>query len=170
MAYPARDPADAPRLDGVHVLVVDDAPIVLEAVTEILRSVGATVTAVPSAGVALTALRSERPDVLLSDISMPGKDGYWLIDQVRALPAERGGVTPAIALTAEAGSEHRERALRARFQWSRHPGSRSAECSLLKAAPRLAAPPGPAAIASAILGLLWENIRDRRRTSQVHVP
>jgi CheY-like chemotaxis protein len=116
MAYPARDPADAPRLDGVHVLVVDDAPIVLEAVTEILRSVGATVTAVPSAGVALTALRSERPDVLLSDISMPGKDGYWLIDQVRALPAERGGVTPAIALTAEAGSEHRERALRARFQ------------------------------------------------------
>jgi hypothetical protein len=40
----------------------------------------------------------------------------------------------------------------------------------LKAAPRLAAPPGPAAIASAILGLLWENIRDRRRTSQVHVP
>ena len=50
-------------------------------------------TAVRSAEAALTALQSERPDVLLSDISMPGRDGYWLIDQVRALPAEQGGAT-----------------------------------------------------------------------------
>jgi CheY-like chemotaxis protein len=116
LANLAREFADEPRLDGVRVLVVDDARVVLEVVTEILQLVGATVTAVRSAEAALTALQSERPDVLLSDISMPGKDGYWLIDQVRALPAERGGATPAIALTAETALEHSTRALRAGFQ------------------------------------------------------
>jgi CheY-like chemotaxis protein len=116
MAYPARPSTGKSRLDGVRVLVVDDEALVLDVVTEILESFGATVTAVPTAELALTALQSERPDVLLSDISMPGKDGYWLIDQVRALPAERGGVTPAIAFTAEIGSEHCARALRAGFQ------------------------------------------------------
>lgn len=117
MTYLAREPADEPRLDGVRVLVVDDAPIVLEVVTEILQWVGATVTAVRSAEAALTALQSERPDVLLSDISMPGRDGYWLIDQVRALPAEQGGATPAVALTAQTGFEHTARLLRAGFQF-----------------------------------------------------
>jgi CheY-like chemotaxis protein len=61
---------------GVRVLVVDDAQVVLEVVTEILQLVGASVTAVRSAEAALTALQSERPDVLLSDISMGGRDGY----------------------------------------------------------------------------------------------
>jgi CheY-like chemotaxis protein len=99
------------------VLVVDDAPYVLEAVTEILQRDGATVTAVGSADQALEVLQAERPDVLLSDLGMPGKGGYWLIGQVRALPPERGGATPAAALTAYAGPEHRASVLRAGFQY-----------------------------------------------------
>ena len=116
MTYPAGALSEEPRLDGVRVLIADDSPVVLEVVTETLQRVGARVTAVDSAEAALAALQSEPPDVLLSDLSMPGKDGYWLIDQVRALPAERGGATPAAALTAETGSDQRARVLRAGFQ------------------------------------------------------
>jgi CheY-like chemotaxis protein len=107
---------DGSRLDGVRVLVVDDARNVREVVTDILKHDGATVIAVDSAEEALAALQRERPDVLLSDLAMPGKGGYWLIGQVRALPPERGGVTPAAAFTACSGSEHRASVLRAGFQ------------------------------------------------------
>jgi len=107
---------DGPRLDGVRVLVVDDAPAVRDVVTHILSQDGAKVTAVGSAEEALAALQGERPDVLLSDLAMPGKGGYWLIGQVRALPPECGGVTPAAALTAFSGPEHRASVLRAGFQ------------------------------------------------------
>jgi CheY-like chemotaxis protein len=116
MSHPVRESSDEPRLDGVRVLVVDDAALVLDAVTEVLRHVGATVTAVASAEAALRALQSELPDVLLSDISMPGKDGYWLIDRVRALPAEGAGSTPAIAFTADSGASDCAQVLRAGFQ------------------------------------------------------
>jgi len=98
------------------VLVVDDVPAVRDVVTHILSQDGAKVTAVGSAEEALAALQGERPDVLLSDLAMPGKGGYWLIGQVRALPPERGGVTPAAALTAFSGPEHRASVLRAGFQ------------------------------------------------------
>lgn len=104
------------RLHGVRVLVVDDAPYVLEMVTEVLEQGGATVTAVGSAEAALARLQADRPHVLVSDLSMPGKGGYWLIGQVRALSPECGGATPAIALTAYAGPEHRASVLRAGFQ------------------------------------------------------
>jgi CheY-like chemotaxis protein len=107
---------DGSRLDGVRVLVVDDARNVRQVVTDILTQDGATVTAVGSAEEALAALERERPDVLLSDLAMPGKGGYWLIGQVRALPPERGGVTPAAALTAYTGPEHRASVLKAGFQ------------------------------------------------------
>src|SRR3989475_1804623 len=105
--------ADAPHLHGVRVLVVDDMPYVRDVVTEILERDGATVTAVGTAEEALEVLQRERPTVLLSDLSMPGKGGYWLIGQVRALPPERGGTTPAAALTAHTRPEHRPRGLRA---------------------------------------------------------
>lgn len=107
---------DGPRLDGVRVLVVDDTRAVRDVVTHILSQDGARVTAVGSAEEALATLQGERPDVLLSDLAMPGKGGYWLIGQVRALPPERGGVTPAAALTAFSGPEHRASVLRAGFQ------------------------------------------------------
>jgi CheY-like chemotaxis protein len=108
--------ADRPRVDGVRVLVVDDASCVLDVVTAILEENGAVVTAVDSADAALEALQRTRPDVLLSDLSMPGKGGYWLIGQVRQLPPERGGATPAAALTAFSNLEHRAGVLRAGFQ------------------------------------------------------
>jgi CheY-like chemotaxis protein len=116
MASPVTCLNDGPRLEGVRVLVVDDVRAVREVVTSILSHDGAKVTAVGSAEEALDALQGERPDVLLSDLAMPGKGGYWLIGQVRALPPERGGVTPAVALTAFAGPEHRASVLRAGFQ------------------------------------------------------
>jgi len=116
MASPVACLNDGPRLDGVRVLVVDDVRAVREIVAEILAHDGAKVTAVGSAEEALDALQGERPDVLLSDLAMPGKGGYWLIGQVRALPPERGGVTPAAALTAFTGPEHRASVLRAGFQ------------------------------------------------------
>src|SRR2546426_10169894 len=104
------------RLDGVRVLVVDDAPYVLQVVRDILTEDGARVTTVGSAEEGLAVLEGERPDVLLSDLAMPGRGGYWLIRQVRALPPERGGVTPAAALTAFTGPEHCASVLRAGFQ------------------------------------------------------
>jgi CheY-like chemotaxis protein len=116
MASPATCLNDGLRLEGVRVLVVDDVRAVREVVASILSHDGAKVTAVGSAEEALDALQGERPDVLLSDLAMPGKGGYWLIGQVRALPPERGGVTPAVALTAFAGPEHRASVLRAGFQ------------------------------------------------------
>ncbi len=109
--------ADAPHLHGVRVLVVDDMLDVRDVVTEILERGGAVVTAVGTAEEALEVLQRERPNVLLSDLSMPGKGGYWLIGQVRALPPERGGTTPAAALTAYTGPEHRASVLRAGFQY-----------------------------------------------------
>jgi|SRR5882724_418769 len=107
---------DRSRLEGVRVLVVDDSGYVLDVVTDILQADGAVVTAVGSAETALEVLQHERPNVLLSDLSMPDKGGYWLIGQVRALPPDRGGATPAAALTAYTGPEHRASVLRAGFQ------------------------------------------------------
>ena len=107
---------DRSRLDGVRVLVVDDARYVLDVVTEILQRSGAIVTAVASAEEALDVLQRERPDVLLSDLSMPGKGGYWLIGQVRTLSQNLGGETPAAALTAYTANEHRASVMRAGFQ------------------------------------------------------
>jgi len=108
--------------DVVEIIVGQPygADDVVEAVhvTDILECAGATVTAVDSAEDALDILQRERPNVLLSDLSMPeGKDGYWLIGQVRALPPERGGTTPAAALTGYTGPEHRASVLRAGFQY-----------------------------------------------------
>lgn len=107
---------DGVSLDGVRVLVVDDIEVMRMTVTMILEHYGATVTAVGSADEALEALERERPDVLLSDLQMPDKGGYWLIGRIRALPPERGGATPAAALTGLIGPEHRASVLRAGFQ------------------------------------------------------
>src|SRR6266436_456904 len=104
-------------LGGVSVLLVDDCEFIRATVAQMLEHYGATVTAVASADEALEALQRERPDVLVSDLTMPDKGGYWLISQVRALPPERGGATPAAALTGFTGPEHRASILRAGFQY-----------------------------------------------------
>lgn len=104
-------------LEGVRVLVVEDEQDAREVLTIALRQCGAEVMSAGSAAEALEILRGERtPDVLVSDIEMPGEDGYALIRKVRALEEERGGRVPAAALTAYARSEDRMRALSAGFQ------------------------------------------------------
>ncbi|MBE7211258.1 MAG: response regulator [Gluconacetobacter diazotrophicus] len=104
------------ELAGVRVVAVDDDADARKLLGAVLTRCLASVTVVASAAEALEAVRRERPDVLLSDVEMPGEDGYTLIGKVRALPAGEGGSTPAAALTAYARMEDRTRALRAGFQ------------------------------------------------------
>ena len=105
------------QLLSVRVLVVDDSPDTREIVVEMLEHHGATVTGVGTAEEALDALEASRPDVILSDLEMPAKDGYWLIGRVRALPPDRGGLTPAACLTGRTEPEARARVLKAGFQY-----------------------------------------------------
>ena len=98
-----------PELRGLKVLVVDDQEDGRDMVVLILEGHGAIVQAAGSVGEALTMIQCEAPDVLLSDIGMPGEDGYDLIRQVRALPRGSGGDIPAAALTAYARSEDRRK-------------------------------------------------------------
>jgi PAS domain S-box-containing protein len=104
------------RLDGLRVLVVDDEEDARELLAEGLGQCGAKVTAASSAREALEAMAGEKFAALVSDIGMPGEDGYELIRRVRALAADRGGRTPAVALTAYARTEDRLRAMRAGFE------------------------------------------------------
>ncbi|WP_158625125.1 hybrid sensor histidine kinase/response regulator [Corallococcus terminator] len=104
------------ELNGVRVLVVDDEEDARELLRTLLEDSGAHVLTAGSAEEGLQVLQAERPDVLVSDIGMPGTDGYGFIERVRALPADRGGRTPAVAITAYARSEDRTRVLRAGFQ------------------------------------------------------
>jgi CheY-like chemotaxis protein len=115
-AVPAADRRDAPpELSGVRALVVDDEPVARELLRTVLETAGALVTVAASAAEAAGVLERERPEVLISDIGMPGEDGYALIRKVRALPPEQGGVIPAVAVTAHARTEDRTRALLAGF-------------------------------------------------------
>jgi len=104
------------ELAGVRVLVVDDEVDTRELLTVILRQSGAEVRAVSSTSQGIEVFKEWRPDVLVSDIGMPERDGYELIHELRALKPEQGRDTPAIALTAYARSEDRLKALRSGFQ------------------------------------------------------
>ncbi len=116
MSQPAlADPI--PPLEGLRVLLVDDHAAVRDVITLLLERFGAVVTAAPGAREALEILERERPDVLITDIEMPGEDGYALIRKVRALPVGRGGQTPAAALTGLWSAEDRAQILRAGFQY-----------------------------------------------------
>jgi len=104
------------KLAGLTALVVDNEDDARDLVRRLLEASGDRVVTADSATEAVAQLREHRPDVLLSDIGMPLVDGYGFIRQVRALPREQGGATPAIALTAFARTEDRARALLAGFQ------------------------------------------------------
>lgn len=105
-----------PILQGLRVLVVDDEVDARELIKAMLEPLGVQVMAAASAIEALVALQTFQPDVLLSDIGMPGENGYALIRQLRALEQEQGGRIPAVALTAYARAEDRTQALLAGFQ------------------------------------------------------
>lgn len=103
-------------LAGVRVLVVDDDADSLDFAAFVLEQDGAFVIALSSAYEALKTLAEVKPDVLVSDISMPDMNGYMLIRQVRTWTPEQGGQIPAIALTAFARNDDQQEALKAGFQ------------------------------------------------------
>jgi signal transduction histidine kinase len=107
---------DCELLAGLRVLVLDDEADARELLATALEQHGARVTALASVQEVLEALDRETFHVLLSDIGLPGEDGYSMIRKVRARGAERGGNLPAAALTAYARTEDRVRALSAGFQ------------------------------------------------------
>ncbi len=108
-------PVDLPQLDNVTVLIVDDEPDGRDLIARLLAERGARTTCVSSAARALEALAAQRFDILLSDIGMPDVDGFDLIQRVRAMDASRSGPIPAIAITAYARPEDRQRSLLAGF-------------------------------------------------------
>ena len=114
---PSGMPAECPpALDGARILVVDDEKDSRALVKRILEDCDAIVEIASSAAEGMAAIaRGGAPDVLISDIGMPETDGYQFIRAVRALDEERGGKVPAIALTAFARSEDRQRAMLAGF-------------------------------------------------------
>jgi CheY-like chemotaxis protein len=111
----ARSATGEPDLSGVRVLLVDDEPDSRELMREVLERHRACVTAVGSVGEAIDALGEARPDVVVSDIAMPGADGFELIRHIRSRGAQGGGHLPALALTAYTRAEDRARALAAGF-------------------------------------------------------
>jgi signal transduction histidine kinase len=129
MEFPLRAIAPAPTtppaaptmfsvsLAGLHVLVVDDEADARALVAAVLKQAGAQVTQAVNADDALAQLASDKKfDALVSDIGMPDQDGYTMLRKLRQLPAERGGRTPAVALTAFGRTTDRIRALAAGFQ------------------------------------------------------
>jgi len=122
-------PADAPNLVstplslsaseplvGLRVLVVDDEADTRDYLITVLKESGAQVTGVASVRQAISEIGQLLPDILMTDIGMPGEDGYALIRQVRALAPEQGGLIPAVAVTAYASEEDAKRAIAAGFQ------------------------------------------------------
>lgn len=120
-AKPVRSKQSPPQtLRGVHVLVVDDQSEARELLATLLEQYGARVTVAESAREALATIEAfevgRLPDLIVSDIGMPDEDGFEFIRLVRALPSDRGGSIPAVALTAFSQPGDRIRAISAGFQ------------------------------------------------------
>jgi two-component system CheB/CheR fusion protein len=129
-------------LSGTHVLWVEDEPQTRDALTKLLAKAGAQVTAVTTAAAAFEAFEKARPDLIVSDIGLPGEDGYQLMQHIRTLEAENGeAATPAIALTAFASGKDRRQAHESGYH--KH----------------LAKPVAPAALIAAVTTLLDEKDR-----------
>lgn len=104
------------RLADLHVLVLDDEEDMRDLIAMILEHAGARVTRVPTVAAALDAIAADRPDVAVSDLAMPGEDGYAFVRRVRACAGERFQNLPLVAMTAYARAEDRHRVLAAGFQ------------------------------------------------------
>jgi CheY-like chemotaxis protein len=112
----ARTNGGSAPLAGLRVVVADDQDDSRDLIEFLLTQQGAIVTGASSAAEAFDAVKGHPPDVLLSDIEMPGENGYALIGRLRALAPEDGGAVPAAAMTAHGSREDRDRALAAGFQ------------------------------------------------------
>jgi CheY-like chemotaxis protein len=108
--------SNASALSGLKVLIVDDAPDILAVTKLILTNYLAQVITATTGAEGLKQVQAHKPDVIVSDIGMPQMDGYQFIREVRNLPADNGGRTPAIALTAFTRREDRAKAFAAGFQ------------------------------------------------------
>jgi CheY-like chemotaxis protein len=104
------------ELSGLKILVVDDDKDTLDLLEWVLQRAGAVVIPASSAQAAMEAFERDRPSILVSDIAMPKEDGLSLMRRIRALPKERGGRIPAVALTAHSLVQDRLQSLRAGFQ------------------------------------------------------
>ena len=103
-------------LDGLRILILEDEADAREMISAVLKGYGAEVEMAPDVSTGFLLLQTWQPDVIISDIGMPGEDGYSFMRRVRALKPEQGGKIPAIALTAYARMEDRFKALSAGFQ------------------------------------------------------
>ena len=108
--------ATSKRLAGIRVLVIEDDSDSLEALSTLLELNAAEVRGAGSAEAGRRMLARFRPHVLVSDLSMPGEDGFTFLASVRALLREDGGATPAIAFSALPPTDAHDRALKAGFQ------------------------------------------------------
>jgi CheY-like chemotaxis protein len=106
---------DVANLTGIRVLLIDDVLDVRDAMSAMLQSFGAEVTAAASVAEGLAALSRFKPDVVFCDIGIPGEDGFSFVRRLRALKPDQGGKTPVAALSAYAGPEHAKRSLEAGF-------------------------------------------------------
>jgi CheY-like chemotaxis protein len=102
-------------LTGLHILVVDDDEDARELLRTVLGYCGALVTAVSGASEGLTAIQRELPDAVVCDIAMPEHDGYWFLRALRALPRDKGGTVPVLAVTAHGYLHGPDRTLPAGF-------------------------------------------------------
>lgn len=102
-------------LTGVHVLVADDDADARALVATVLEYAGALVTLSASGREALDVLDHVRPDVVVSDVAMPGGDGYWLVRELRTRAGGHGGEIPAVAITAYGETHGPDRTLAAGF-------------------------------------------------------
>lgn len=111
-----REPSQPVSLGGLLVLVVDDEPEARESLRRVLEAAGAETVAVGSVDEALETIPRRRPDVIVSDLGMPERDGCDLVRTLRDLPDDCCGQIPAVALSGFSAPEDRERALQAGFQ------------------------------------------------------
>jgi len=115
-ASPPVSPHGTFDLSGLHILAIDDNPDACELLEALLTQYGAHVTVTVSATEGLNLLQQAPPDILVSDIGMPDMDGFTLIQEIRQLPPEQGGQTPAIALTAYTRETDQRRAYDSGYQ------------------------------------------------------
>jgi CheY-like chemotaxis protein len=114
-AMPAGAAASNHDLSGVRVLIVDDEPDARDVLRRIVERAKATIQTAATVAEAREIIARNPPDLVVSDIAMPDEDGFAMIEHLRTAPPEIGGGTPAIALTAYAREEDRQRTLQAGF-------------------------------------------------------